>query len=983
MKSLALLLFAAATVGCTRPSCLGGGGDCHVAEPCQQLTFTCAEPLLEVRILDGTDSPGGINALGRKGDYLLGNSRAVAVLAGLGNQNYVDPNGGSLLDLVNRGANNDGINQLLQVVGILPRDAAHYLSAQMIDERPRRVAVEFRGTLDGQPDIPIYTVYEMRACEPGVRVRTEVVNRSPNSQLWALSDGFYFSKRELLPFTPGTGFDHPSFNLLTINGAFQTAPFLAASTHHSATPASYAIVGCDQPRLAGFQSETVSSFGLPQTVVPPRDYLAFERFVAVAPVSDIAGAADLALELRRQLFQERAATVRGRVDFGMPIHGVDAVTVQIAEGTPSMKSSERVRWTEVVPDAQGAFSARLPAERAYVIEYYAFGRKVAERAVPWLASDVEVAPVEMSLTTRLSVAVLDPQGKPVDAELFLRPVDEITRSATEGSYHGQFGPTAPWLGSPHGGSPAGNRLLAPAGAKRTALELPPGRYWLYAYHGPFWTIARKQLEASTAGELVFDMMLSPLALKPSGSVSADMHVHGGASFDSGMPDSERVLSFVAADVDVIIATDHDVVYDYAPVVEALGLSNRLTTVAGVETTGHIPFLYTPGGSFPLVIGHYNFWPLKYQPTLPRNGGPFDELVEPGALFDRVEPLYSSTVPIIQLNHPWAEAEFGRDLGYPRALGLNLITDLPAKDDGTVGGMYVRAPNPGGHHSNDHHAQEVMNGTRNDTLLAYRALWFYGLNQGELKTGTANSDSHTLGENTVGSPRNLVFAATQAGPSFKIDLFNQAVRDGALIGTNGPVILASVRGADGFDHSFGMKPFRPADQAVLKIEVDAAPWVPVDEIRIVVNGQVKKTITGLVKPDSPFGTVGLVRYLGEVALLDLLPPSGDAWLVIEAGFPLLPAADLGGGPKRSELPHGALDGMPDTTDNNGDGKIDFADIAADEKVGPLSNPPPPRDEGDPRFHFAQVVPDAFPMAFTNPFLFDRDGNGRFDAPGRVK
>ena len=197
----------------------------------------------------------------------------------------------------------------------------------------------------------------------------------------------------------------------------------------------------------------------------------------------------------------------------------------------------------------------------------------------------------------------------------------------------------------------------------------------------------------------------------------------------------------------------------------------------------------------------------------------------------------------------------------------------------------------------------------------------------------------------------------------------------MLGTNGPIIHATVRSSlgGGVEHAYGMQPFQPASDAVLVLEVDAAPWVPVQEIRIIVNGRVAKTITGLSVPADPFGTDGLVRFMGEVALADVLPPSGDAWLVVEAGDPLLAAADLGGGL------NGAPDGIPDTTDNNGDGKIDLADVAAGDTFGPLRNPDPPKDESDPRYHFAQVVTDSFPFAFTNPFVFDRNGNGVFDPP----
>src|SRR5687767_15609290 len=94
------------------------------------------------------------------------------------------------------------------------------------------------------------------------------------------------------------------------------------------------------------------------------------------------------------------------------------------------------------------------------------------------------------------------------------------------------------------------------------------------------------------------------------------------------------ISFDAASLEVIVATDHDVIHDYTQTVNLLGLGQRMNTVVGIETTGHIPTLTVPNYGFPIVIGHYNFWPLLYDPTKPRNGGPFDEALQPGELFER-------------------------------------------------------------------------------------------------------------------------------------------------------------------------------------------------------------------------------------------------------------------------------------------------------------------------------------------------------------
>ncbi|MBL8939569.1 MAG: hypothetical protein JNM69_33720, partial [Archangium sp.] len=413
--------------------------------------------------------------------------------------------------------------------------------------------------------------------------------------------------------------------------------------------------------------------------------------------------------------------------------------------------------------------------------------------------------------------------------------------------------------------------------------------------------------------------------------------------------------------------------DYTRVVEQLGLAQRMSTVIGLETTGHIPFLFIPNSSFPLVIGHYNMWPLKYDPSLPRNGGPYDELVEPGMLFERTKPLFTGT-PVIELNHPWAVAEFGRDLGFPRALAMDLRKDLPAADDGTNLGIYVRTPAGATFANNGHHAQEVMNGSDNGLFLQYRAFWWYVLNQGQKKIGTANSDSHSLTDNTVGMPFNLVTAATQPGPTFDVNTLNRAVLDGRSLGSNGPVIEATIEDSTGTARSFGTATFTPKADAKVKVKVSSAPWVPVQEVRFVVNGQIVKTVKETTLPTDPFASSGsFVRYEGEIALNELLAGvTGDAWLSIEAGRPLLPSADLGGGQG------GALDGVPDTTDNNGDGVADAKDVAEGGKIGPLADPPQPK-EGETGFDFANITL-GYPLAFTNPFFLDRTGDGQFSAPG---
>ena len=322
--------------------------------------------------------------------------------------------------------------------------------------------------------------------------------------------------------------------------------------------------------------------------------------------------------------------------------------------------------------------------------------------------------------------------------------------------------------------------------------------------------------------------------------------------------------------------------------------------------------------------------------------------------------------------------------------MNLNQPLPAHDDGTAAGIFVRVPECGPERGtgcrsvktrNDaYHVQEVINGTRNDEFLQDRAFWFYLLDQGIVHAGTANSDSHYLRNSFVGSPRNIVYTTTTVA-DFDPEVFNQAVREGRMFGTNGPIIEVATNDSSGSRRTPCVQPFQAAPDTTLEIAVSAAPWVPVSEIRVYANGQLAKTITaGLSYPPDPFGTDGILRYQGEVHLSQLLPAGNrDAYIVVEAGLALPLHGDLN------------EDGVPETGDNNEDGRVDINDVKESRRkkckrgsgpgsCGPLEILPDPENESDPRFHFNSVTPQSYPLAFTNPLLIDRDGDGVFTGPG---
>src|SRR5205807_1713400 len=101
---------------------------------------------------------------------------------------------------------------------------------------------------------------------------------------------------------------------------------------------------------------------------------------------------------------------------------------------------------------------------------------------------------------------------------------------------------------------------------------------------------------------------------------------------------------------------------------------------------------------------------------------------------------------------------------------------------------------------------------------------------------ANSDSHSLTDNTVGSPRNLVYGTSLT--NFDEKAFNRALKNGKNIGTNGPLITARLSTGQGY----GLPVVSPVNKAgSVHVTVTSAPWVPVQEVRFIVNGKVVKTM----------------------------------------------------------------------------------------------------------------------------------------------
>jgi hypothetical protein len=136
------------------------------------------------------------------------------------------------------------------------------------------------------------------------------------------------------------------------------------------------------------------------------------------------------------------------------------------------------------------------------------------------------------------------------------------------------------------------------------ITLPPGTYEVVFSRGLEYSIDRQFFTVYPGAETQVVGHVNRV-VDTSGFVSADFHVHGGNSPDSGVMLDDRVMSYVGEGVEFLSSSDHDVLTDYGPVIRSLGLEPLIHTQVGVESS-------------PLMLTHTLGFPMAYDETAPNN-----------------------------------------------------------------------------------------------------------------------------------------------------------------------------------------------------------------------------------------------------------------------------------------------------------------------------------------------------------------------------
>lgn len=330
-----------------------------------------------------------------------------------------------------------------------------------------------------------------------------------------------------------------------------------------------------------------------------------------------------------------------------------------------------------------------------------------------------------------------------------------------------------------------------------ALDVPLGRYEVMITRGPEWTLVKEAV--TVAAEPVHLAATLAHVVDTAGWLSGDFHVHSEPSWDSSVPLPARVREFAAEGVELLVATDHNLVTDFAPVIAELGAGELLASIPGSELTTHA---WGHFGAFPLPESARS-WPVM-RGTMIQEGN--------------AETLIQSTrkgAPgvLVTANHPRLGG-----LGYFNLGGFDRTRGRLTHEGATQ----------------DFDAIEVLNGYENQREADVDGIvadWLSLFEAGRRVTGVGNSDTHHLANNLAGYPRNYLALADDRPAAVRADAVTGAVRAGKVLFTTGPFVRLTVEGA-GLGETAEVGP-----KAKGHLVVDAAPWLEVTRVMLYVGPHV--------------------------------------------------------------------------------------------------------------------------------------------------
>jgi hypothetical protein len=504
-----------------------------------------------------------------------------------------------------------------------------------------------------------------------------------------------------------------------------------------------------------------------------------------------------------------------------------AIAVQAIESTGRPVEGARVHatsqtlgyLTRCTTGVTGGCTVHVPAGEPVQLTLYEPGHVLVGPVE--VAGDATAATLTTEPPITIQVDVTDlASGEPLPARVQVLPMGSSVIPSVPGSY-----------GEPRITSGRARVLFESNGTVTTTV--PAGTWEVVVSRGYEYEIERIPVDLAP-GESVTLAAALEHAVDTSGVQCGDFHIHTIRSNDSDDDAPLKLASAVADGLEIPVRSDHEFVGSFQPLIEELGLERWAFGVGSIEMTSME------------VWGHMGVVPLDADPTQVNAGAPLwetfpmpDRLDTPVTIMNPVDVFAAVRArpeqPTIIINHPRGRANYFDYVGYDRTTGL---VDHPEWWD------------------TDFTAVEVFNDSgwianRDRTV----ADWLSFLDQGRHVFAVGSSDSHGITSSPVGYPRTCLVLGTDDPREVTPEAVRDAVAAGhstisggiyvdARIDSNGPGDTSTLGG----------------DMRQVRVRVQAATWVDVDFLDVVVDGATVDTIAIGAPPDPGTPALRLDTYI---------------------------------------------------------------------------------------------------------------------------
>ncbi len=336
------------------------------------------------------------------------------------------------------------------------------------------------------------------------------------------------------------------------------------------------------------------------------------------------------------------------------------------------------------------------------------------------------------------------------------------------------------------------------------IELEVGSYSVVASRGLEYDVVVDTVDIN-ANELTTWQTQLNRTVDTDGWLSGDFHQHMEPSTDSSVRVEDRVLDNIAEGVEFVASTDHDVVTDLQPIIDALGMQDQLATFPGVEISP--------------TTSHQGVYPIEYDRMTRGNNTIPLAYLEDGEIKRRLIPdIFAAaraipSQPLIQLNHPRGSSSLFETVDYE-----------PTEDPRTFEDELW---------STDFDTIEIVN--RISSTCRIYADWSTFHNVGLHKTGLGNSDTHDLKGDPAGAIRNYM-PIPKTPNTVTDDDVKTALKEGRVtVGKN-----AFMDFTDG-KLPADMIPATAAQDITFGVRVQTANWSQAEKLFVVVNGSIVQEI----------------------------------------------------------------------------------------------------------------------------------------------